>query len=78
MLITYTGRRTGRRRTIPVSYRHSGAEITIRVGRHQQKRWWRNLGTDSPVELQLGGHRVRGIARAVADGSGVRVVVRPT
>lgn len=78
MLITYTGLRTGRRRTIPVSYQQAGSEITIRVRRHQEKRWWRNLGTDSPVELQLRGHRVRAIARAVADAGAVRVLVRPT
>jgi hypothetical protein len=78
MLITYTGRRTGRRRTIPVSYQQSGAQITIRVGRHREKKWWRNLGTDSPVELRLQGRLVRGMARAVADGEGVKVIVRPT
>ena len=32
MLITYTGRRTGLRITIPVWYRTSGSEITVTVG----------------------------------------------
>lgn len=29
-LITYTGRRTGRRYTIPVSYQMAGAQVTIK------------------------------------------------
>jgi hypothetical protein len=76
MLITYRGRRTGRRITIPVSYRMSGSEIRIRVGQHSQKQWWRNLTTESPVELQLRGRPVQAMARAVQEGSAVRVLVR--
>lgn len=78
MLISYTGRRTGRRITIPVSYRMSGSEISMTVGQHSQKQWWRNLATASPVELQLRGRRVLARARAVQDGDAVRVLVRLT
>ncbi len=78
MLITYTARRTGRRLTIPVSYRKSGSEISVTVGQHSQKQWWRNLRTESPVALQLRGRRVQAIARAVQEGDAVRVSVRLT
>ncbi len=76
MLISYTGRRSGRRITIPVSYRTSDSELRVTVGQHWQKQWWRNLTTESPVELQLGGRRVQAMARAVRNSNSVRVLVR--
>ena len=78
MLIAYTGRRPGHRITIPVSYRKSGSEISVTVGQYSQKQWWRNLTTESPVELQLRGRRVGAVARAVEDGDAVRVLIRLT
>jgi len=75
LLITYTGRRTGRRITIPVWYRTSGSELSVTVGQPSRKQWWRNLMTESPVELQLRGRRVRAMARAVQEGNRVRVLV---
>jgi len=78
MLITYTGRRTGRRITIPVSYQQSASEISVTVGMHMQKQWWRNLITESPVELQLRGRRVQATARAIPEGNTVVVLVRLT
>jgi hypothetical protein len=78
MLITYTGRRTGRRIAIPVSYRKSGSEIGVTVGQPWQKQWWKNLTTEAPVELQLRGRRVHARARAIQDGDAVRVLVRLT
>ncbi len=78
MLITCTGRRSGRRITIPVSYRTSGSEISVTVGQHPRKQWWRNLTTESPVELQLRGRRVQAMARTVQERDTVRVSVRLT
>jgi len=78
MLITYTGRRTGRRITIPVSYQKSPSEISVTVAMHMQKQWWRNLITESPVELQLRGRRVQATARAIREGNTVGVLVRLT
>lgn len=78
MLLTYTGRRTRRRITIPVSYRTSDSELRVTVGQHSQKQWWRSLTTESPVELQLRGRRVQALARAVEDGDAVRVLLRLT
>jgi F420H(2)-dependent quinone reductase len=64
-LIAYTGRRTGRRYTIPVLYREAGDEVTIAVGWPDRKVWWRNLtGEGGPVELVVAGRRLRGHAVA--------------
>src|SRR5256885_17061294 len=67
-LITYTGRRSGRRHTIPVLYRDKGDEVTIAVGWPESKVWWRNLtGEGGPVELVVRGDELRGHATATRD-----------
>ena len=64
-LITYTGRKSRRRYTIPVLYRDKGDEITIAVGWPERKVWWRNLtGAGGPVSLVVRGEDVRGHAVA--------------
>ena len=42
-LISYTGRRSGRRFTIPVGYEIAGLQVTITVGSPERKVWWRSL-----------------------------------
>jgi hypothetical protein len=73
-LITFTGRRSGRRYTIPVADQLNGARLTITVGSPERKVWWRNLsGSGAPVELVVRGHPRSG--RAVATRSGPLAVV---
>jgi len=68
-LITYTGRRSGHRYTIPTFYRDKGREVTIAVGWPDTKVWWRNLtGDGGPVELVIRGERLRGHAVATRSG----------
>jgi hypothetical protein len=67
-LITYTGRRTGRRHTIPVFYRDKGDEVTIAVGWPERKVWWRSLtGEGGPVRLVVQGRELTGHAVATRD-----------
>ena len=62
-LISYTGRRSGRRFTIPVGYEMAGLQVTITVGSPERKMWWRSLkGTGAPVELVIRGCRRTGHA----------------
>lgn len=51
MLVTYTGRKSGQRYTIPVTYLQQGNEITV----WSNQRWWRNLEGGAEVTLQLRG-----------------------
>ncbi len=75
-LITYTGRRSGRRYTIPIGYRIAGLEVTITVGSPEHKVWWRNLtGTGAPVELILRGRQRSGHAVATRVGDQALVCV---
>lgn len=59
-LITFTGRKTGRSITTPVSYYESGDHIVI-TG-HRTRQWWRNLVVDPQVEIRLAGRKRRGVA----------------
>jgi hypothetical protein len=74
-LITYTGRRSGRRYTIPVGYQIVDRQLTITVGSPERKVWWRSLtGTGAAVELVVRGRRRTG--HAVATRAGDRALVR--
>jgi len=74
LLITVTGRRSGRRHTLPVGYHCSGQQLTIPVMWPQRKLWWRNLRDGAPVEVRLRGADRTGHARAKVDERGGVVV----
>lgn len=65
MLITVTGRRTGRRFTIPVSYTRDGG--TVRCFTERQTKWWRNLRGGADVTLRVAGEDRNGRAQAIGD-----------
>ena len=68
-LISYAGRRSGRRFTIPVGYEIAGLQVTITVGSPEQKVWWRSLaGPGAPVELVIRGRQRTGHAVAIRTG----------
>ena len=49
MLITVTGRKTGRKYTTPVGYYREGDELWVLTSR--DRTWWRNLKGGARVEL---------------------------
>lgn len=65
MLLTVTGRRSGRRYTIPVGYKRRGDRLDVLVSKAQTKQWWRNYREAGPVELWMRGETRRGVARVV-------------
>ncbi len=69
MLITVTGRRSGRSYTIPVGYRRVDGGLVVMVSRARRKQWWRNYREPSPVALRLRGREVLGRAALVAPAS---------
>jgi hypothetical protein len=71
LLITYRGRRSGRRFTIPVMYAERDGALTIFVGYPERKRWWRNLRVGSEVQVRLRGRRLRGQAEVFEDVAGL-------
>lgn len=55
LLITVTGRRTGREYSFPVMYAPDGDDLLIFVGMHEEKSWWRNLRGGADVVVRVRG-----------------------
>lgn len=63
LLITFTGRKSGKSYTTPVSYSQDRDLVTL----FTHARWWKNLPGDTPVRLHLRGREVQGWAEPVAE-----------
>lgn len=63
MLITFTGRKSGRSYTTPVSYMQRGDTITLFT--HGQ--WWKNCRDGAPVWLRIRGRDLKGSAQTVVE-----------
>jgi len=63
LLITFTGRKSGRIYTTPTSYVQDGPDIVLFSERN--RRWWRNLEGGAPVRVRLRGQERSGTAETV-------------
>lgn len=72
LVLTVTGRHTGRRYTFPVRYLHDGDRLLVST----DSRWWRNLQGGAPVTLHLRGHEVAGWAEVRTDPETVEHSIR--
>ena len=70
LLLTYTGRKTGRPRTLPLSYVELGASVYLCT---RSSLWWRSLRDGARVELRLRGSRI-GAAASVVDPHSVEAL----
>ena len=69
MLVTITGRRSGRVYTIPVGYQRDGDALVVLVSKPARKQWWRNYRERRPIGVWLRGRGAHGHAVVVAPGS---------
>ena len=63
LLITFTGRKTGKTYTTPVSYSHCGDQMVI----FTHAGWWKNLRNGAAVTLRLQGREFRAWAEPTAE-----------
>lgn len=63
LLITYTGRRSGKMYTIPVGYSQNDGRVII----FTHHSWWKNLSGGSAVTLTLRDREVQELAEMVAE-----------
>ncbi len=61
-LLTFTGWKTGKTYTIPVSYHREGDTVTVVTKR--ARNWWRNFKTPTEIGIRLAGQDYRGTAEA--------------
>lgn len=69
LLLTVTGRHSGRRYAIPVGYQRDGDDLVVMVSEARRKQWWRNYYEPGPVDVRLRGQERCGRAELVAPGS---------
>ena len=69
MLITVTGKKSGRVYTIPVGYHETEDAIIVLVSEAPKKKWWRNYGSPGTIGLLLRGKPLEGTARVLAPDS---------
>ena len=69
LLLTFTGRASGKRYTTPVNYALVGDELLIFS--RKDRTWWRNLRGGAPVMFRLQGRTMTGQGVAFEDGAEV-------
>lgn len=69
VLITVTGRKSGKAYTTPVNYLRQGD--VLRIVSLRNRTWWRNLRGGSLVSLRLLGQDVKGWGTVIEDNQGV-------
>ena len=60
-LITFTGRKSGKRYTTPVSYSRRNGRVLLTA--HESRQWWRNVAFTPEVQLRLAGEDLHATAR---------------
>ncbi len=63
LLITFTGRKSGKTYTTPVDYSQDGDQVYI----FTHADWWKNLRNGAPVTLRIRGRELPGLAEPVAE-----------
>lgn len=70
MLLSFRGRKSGKRYTIPVGYMQQGQHLYI----FSHASWWKNL-PGQPVTVRLRGRDVRGTVRRLEDPNEIAAMV---
>ena len=65
MLVTVTGKKSGRQFTIPVNYLCKGGEFLTVSWR--KRTWWRNLCSGAPAILCVKGQVLQSVGEAITD-----------
>ena len=65
LLLTVTGRKTGRKISLPVSYFQEGDSLWIISSR--DRTWWKNLRSGARVEMRLHGRNASGFGELILD-----------
>ena len=73
MLITVTGRKTGKKYTTPVGFYRD--EDTLWILSSRDRTWWRNVQDGAEVEMHIRGKDVSGFAEAILDEEAVTAQV---
>ncbi len=76
MLITYTGEKSGKEYTLPVSYLQDGDNVYVIPGMPEKKVWWHNIHANTPVKLTLRGREISAMADLLNPEQDVDIMTR--
>ena len=63
LLINFTGRKSGKSYTTPVSYSQQDDQVII----FTHANWWKNLRGGAPVTVRIRGRELQGLAEPIAE-----------
>jgi deazaflavin-dependent oxidoreductase (nitroreductase family) len=69
LVITYTGRKSGKVYHTPVNYMRDGDRLL--TSSYRSRTWWRNLRGVAPVSLRLQGREIQASGEALEDEAAV-------
>jgi deazaflavin-dependent oxidoreductase (nitroreductase family) len=69
LLLTTTGRRSGKKRVTPLQYEMIGNDYYVGAARGTKADWVRNIQIDPQVEVRVGAKHFQGTAEVVTDPS---------
>ena len=69
LLLTTTGRRSGKKRVTPLQYEMIGSDYYLGSARGVKSDWVRNIQSNPQVEMRVGGKHFCGTAEVVVDPS---------
>jgi deazaflavin-dependent oxidoreductase (nitroreductase family) len=69
LLLTTTGRKSGKKRVTPLQYELIGSDYYLGAARGLQADWVRNIQSDPHVDIRVGGKYIQGIAEISTDTS---------
>jgi len=67
LLLTTTGRRSGRLRVVPLDYQQEGDTLYFIAEQGTRSTWYRNLVANPEVEVQVGSRKMKGVAAPLTD-----------
>jgi len=71
LLLTTTGRKSGKKRVTPLQYEEVGEDILIASARGAAADWYRNLEADPRVTVRVGNRSFQGLADPCADPAAI-------
>lgn len=67
LLLTTTGRKSGKKRITPLQYEEINGKIFLGSARGTHSDWYRNILADNRVEIQVRNRKFSGIAEPITD-----------
>ena len=68
-VVSWSGRKSGRRVSIPTGYQRHGDEVIVMLTKPGDKTWWKNFRSPWPAELLLAGRERTAMGDVVPAGS---------